>query len=79
MLEISNPILWKNKKNNIKLSSAEFAERMIKVNKSKKIEHVQCSLLNMSQYKEKKKKKKNAFLTYAGSHVPDEPVHYGPH
>ena len=29
--EMSNPVFWKNKRNAIDLSSAEFAQRMVKV------------------------------------------------
>ena len=32
LLEISKPILWKDKKNITNLSSAEFAQRLTKVN-----------------------------------------------
>ena len=30
--EISNPVFWENKKNNLNLSSAENAQRVVKVN-----------------------------------------------
>ena len=37
--EMSNPILWENKKKNINMSSAEFAHSVVKVKEVVKIYH----------------------------------------